>query len=116
LGHASARTVEWVVMEIADGLLQRETAALLTSPAFKAQIAACLFAAGSPLAAIAGVELLRKWSIEPLAITGLLTLSPLGMRETTTTTHLPCFTASQLQRRALDQRMAEDRRRAIAAS
>src|SRR5262249_25181018 len=116
LGHASERGVDWVVMEIADGLLQRETAALLASPAFTAQVDAWLFAAGSPLAAIASLELLRKWGIEPMAITGLLTMSPLSIRETITATRLPCLTAVELQRGALDQRLAEDSKRAIAAS
>ena len=38
LGHATASDAEWVVVEIADGLLQTETAALLRSPLFTATV------------------------------------------------------------------------------
>src|SRR5262249_33276753 len=96
LGHAAA-AAEHVVVEIADGLLQCETAALLTSPAFIRQVTAFGFATGDPLAAVAGVGLLASWGIRPVAISGLISMSPLAMREATTHTGVECLTAQQLQ-------------------
>ena len=52
--HAASRGAEWVVVEIADGLLQRETAALLQSPAFTATVRAWILAGGEPMAALSG--------------------------------------------------------------
>ncbi len=110
VAHASAHGTEWVVIEIADGPLQRETAALLQSPPFTETVDAWLFAASDPLAAAGGIELLRRWHIEPLALSGLLTMSPLGMREASAVTGLPCVTAAELARGALNERLAEARR------
>lgn len=97
LAHAAQRGASWAVVEIADGLLQSETAALIRSRAFVETIDAWFFAASDPLAALSGVELLRNCGISPLGITGLITMSPLAMREATTATKLPCFSAADLQ-------------------
>src|SRR5713101_5080399 len=97
ISRAAAAGASWAVVEIADGLLQRETAALLQDPGFAASVSAWIFAAGDPLAAAGGVGILRNWAIEPLAISGLVSMSPLGMKETQAATHLPCLTAGELQ-------------------
>ncbi len=94
---AADRGAEWAVVEIADGLLQGETAALLRTPAFAETVAAWFFAAGDPLAAVSGVDLLKNRGIRPLGITGRITMSPLGSREATMATNVPCFTAADLQ-------------------
>jgi hypothetical protein len=96
-----------VVVEIADGLLQRETAALLQHPGFTASVGAWIFAAGDPLAAAGGIRVLRGWGIEPLAITGVVSMSPVGMKETQAAAQLPCFTAGELQSGALNFRLQE---------
>jgi len=70
VSRAAVEGASWVVVEIADGLLQRETAALLQHPGFTASVAAWVFAAGDPLAAAGGVGVLRNWDIDPLAIRG----------------------------------------------
>ena len=97
ISRAAAAGASWAIVEIADGLLQRETAALLQDPGFAASVSAWIFAAGDPLAAAGGVGILRNWAIEPLAISGLVSMSPLGMKETQAATHLPCLTAGELQ-------------------
>lgn len=97
LAQAAARGAGWVVLEIADGLLQQETAALLRSPAFTREVSAWVFAAGEPLSAAAGVLLLRDWGIEPLAVSGRVTMSQLGTREAEAATGLACVSASELQ-------------------
>jgi hypothetical protein len=107
ISRAAAAGASWVVVEIADGLLQRETAALLQHPGFAATVGAWIFAAGDPLAAVGGVGVLRNWAIEPLAISGVVSMSPLGMKETQAATQLPCLTAGELQSGALNARLQE---------
>jgi hypothetical protein len=97
LGQAAAAGAEWVVIEIADGLLQGETAALLRDPAFTATVDSWVFAAGDPLAAVSGVRMLHDWGIRPIGISGRVTMSPLAMREASTATGLTCFSAAELQ-------------------
>src|SRR5437588_12477354 len=79
-------------------LLQNETAALLQSPRFRDTVDAWIFAAGDPLAATGGVSVLRSWGIEPLAISGLVSMSPLCQKEAQMGTGLPCLTAQELER------------------
>ena len=40
---------------------------------------------------------MREWGIEPLAISGIVSMSALGIRETQLATELPCLTAQGLQ-------------------
>jgi len=70
-----------IVLEVADGLCQRETAALIASEAFRALVDGVLFAAGEALGARAGVEELTRAGFTPLAVSGLITASPLASRE-----------------------------------
>ena len=97
VGHAASLGAQWVIVEIADGLLQPETAALLQSPAFTQSVSYWVFATSDPLAADGGVRLLRKWGIEPVAISGILSMSPLAMREAQSATKVRCLTAKELQ-------------------
>ena len=107
ISRAGAAGASWVVVEIADGLLQCETAALLQHPGFTARVDAWVFAAGDPLAAAGGVSILRSWGIEPLAISGVVSMSPLGMKETQAATQLMCLSASELQSGALNAHLQE---------
>jgi len=107
LAHAAAAEVDWVVMEIADGLLQKETAALLQCRAFTSRINFWLFATREPLGAVGGISLLRTWGIEPAAISGLLSMSPLGIRETEAATGIRCITAKDLQHGKLNKQLME---------
>jgi hypothetical protein len=101
VAHATSQGAEWIVMEIADGLLQTETAALLRCKAFTERVSAWVFAAGDPMSAAAGVRLLREWDLEPVAVSGRVTMSPLAMREAEAATGVPCHTAGALQGGAL---------------
>jgi hypothetical protein len=116
LGLAAERGATWAVVEIADGILQAETAALVRTPKFASTVDRWLFAAGDPLAAMSGVQLLREWGIEPVGITGRVTMSPLGMREATAATQLPCFLAADLQGGLINARLAAGAERERATS
>ncbi len=72
---------EAIVIEIADGLFQDETARLLVDPVFTGRVDAVLFASQDALGATAGVRWLSDRGLAPLAVSGLLTSSPLAMRE-----------------------------------
>src|SRR5713226_7442373 len=91
IGLAMAQGAEWAVVELADGLLQGETAALLQSPRFTSTVNEFIFAAGEPMAAVGGVCLLRSWAIEPLAVSGVVSMSALNVREVEAATGLRCL-------------------------
>ena len=78
-----------VVLEVADGLFQRETAQLLCSEAFARQVDAVVFAAGDAMGSAAGVQWLKSRGLPVVAASGLLTASPLAMREAANATGLP---------------------------
>ncbi len=78
---------EVAVLELADGLLQEETRHLLGRLAGVAD--AVVLAAVDALSAQAGVEVLRGLGVPVAAISGLLTRSPLAVRETERATDLP---------------------------
>lgn len=107
ISHAVAAEVDWVVIEVADGLLQKETAALLQCPAFTSRINSWLFATREPLGAVGGISILRNWGIQPVAISGLISLSPLGILEVEAATGIQCVTARHLQRGKLNKQLIQ---------
>lgn len=72
---------EYVVVEIADGLFQRETRMLLKNPVFMSTVHQVAFSAGDSLAAAQGIHTLESWGIMPAALSGLFTASPLLIKE-----------------------------------
>ncbi|MGE5093836.1 MAG: DUF1611 domain-containing protein [Betaproteobacteria bacterium] len=70
-----------IVLEVADGLFQCETAALLESRGFGEVVDGIVFASGEAMGAKAGVEMLQARGHCVLAVSGLLTASPLATRE-----------------------------------
>lgn len=89
---------DYIVMEIADGLYERETKMLLRQGDFMSTISQVMFSAGDSLAAINGVQLLNNWGIEPFGISGLLTASPLLIREVKNNCFLPVYTLEDLSK------------------
>lgn len=87
---------DYVIMEIADGLYQRETRMLLNNYKFISTVDSVIFSAGDSMAAINGVQVLRRWGIYPSMLSGLLTTSPLLIREVRENTHIPVFTIEEL--------------------
>lgn len=81
VAHVAALGSDIVVLEIADGVFQQETAALLQSPEFQRHIDGILFAAGDALGVVGGVNWLNARNLPVLAVSGLMTTSPLAMRE-----------------------------------
>mgnify|MGYP006202585897 CR=1 FL=1 len=94
LAHAQVRTLlasmieelstpgtDVVVIEIADGVYQEETARLLEDPLFADLVDHVVFAAADALGAAAGVDLLQRAGHRIAACSGVLTASPLAARE-----------------------------------
>ena len=75
------RGADVAVVEIADGIFQSETAALLASPVVRLLLDGVLFASGDALGAQAGAERLRAMGYDVRAVTGRFTASPLAVRE-----------------------------------
>lgn len=87
---------DYVVIEIADGLLQRETHMLLSSPDFMRTVDEVLFSCSDSLGALGGLQVLNGLGIHPFAISGLLTISPLLVEETRAFVREPIFTIEEL--------------------
>ena len=94
--HVAVAGVECVVLEVADGLLQAETSALVKSMRFVKNVDAVLFAAPDAMSALAGVEWLRKHHLPVVAVSGVVTASPLAAREAQQAVGLPVHTADEL--------------------
>ncbi|MDO5673873.1 MAG: DUF1611 domain-containing protein [bacterium] len=88
---------EVAVVEFADGLLQAETAALLQDPEVRALFKGFLYAAPDSLAALGGYQALAAVDIRPLALTGLISRSPLNIQEAEAATGLTVLTREALR-------------------
>jgi hypothetical protein len=96
LNNSKANELDYVIMEIADGIYQRETEMLLSNGRFMSGIDSVVFSASDSLAAVQGVRALQEMHIIPTALCGLFTASPLLVREVKTKVHIPIFTIGQL--------------------
>ncbi len=85
-----------VVVEVADGVFQRETAELLGAPEFARLVDGFLFACGDALAADAGVRWMREHGLPLVALGGRITQSPLAMREARERAGVPILGTSDL--------------------
>jgi len=81
--------VDCVVLEVADGLFQRETAMLLESRHFARAVNGVVFAAPDAMGALAGTQWLQERGLPVLAVSGLMTASPLATREAQSAVGLP---------------------------
>jgi hypothetical protein len=78
-----------IVVEIADGLLQPETSNLIVDPWFHHIVSKVVFSAGDAMGAMTGLAELRRRSLDAVAVAGLLTASPLAVRETERVVDVP---------------------------
>lgn len=95
--HLAKAGMDVIVLEVADGLYQEETAALLGSAAFKKLVNSVIFAAGDAMGAMAGVEWLRRKGLPVIAVSGLLTASPLAIIEAANATGISIFDKNMLR-------------------
>jgi len=84
----------WVV-EVADGVIQRETAMLLNSEEVTSRIHKLIFCASDAFGAIGGLGVLTRFGLEPDAISGVCSSSPLLVRELSEFTNIPFFNSAE---------------------
>lgn len=72
---------DFIVIEIADGLLQRETNMLLKDQLFMSNIDGVIYSAGDSLSVLGGLQTLKAMEIKPFAISGCFTISPMLVEE-----------------------------------
>ncbi|MES2301457.1 MAG: DUF1611 domain-containing protein [Pseudomonadota bacterium] len=97
LGHCAAQQPDVIVMEVADGLLQRETSALLNSARLRDALHGVVFAAGDAMGALAGHDWLASAGHRILGVSGLLSASPLATREAEAALGRSILTLDQLR-------------------
>lgn len=96
ISHLGRVGLDAIVVEVADGILQSETAELLSAPGFAFYCDRVIFTASDAMGAVAGTQWLHARGLDVCAVSGLLSSSPLAVREAAAATGLPV-----LSRRAL---------------
>lgn len=81
VGAAAADGAEIVIVEIADGVFQQETAAILAGSRIIERMDTLMFAAPDALGAVGGIRVLEAHDLRPFAISGMVTRSPLAAEE-----------------------------------
>ncbi len=96
VAQLSAEGVDQILIEIADGILQAETRALIQSPVFSRLVDQVVFSAADALGAQGGIAWLREQGVEVVGVSGALTCAPLAMRECAGLIDLPILDLSTL--------------------
>ena len=92
----------YIVVEFADGIFQRETAMLLKMPEVRKRISKLVFCAPDSTAVFGGLKMLKdEFNLEPDAISGLCSSSPLAIREINSFTDLPILQSMEKDYRKL---------------
>ncbi|TPN85430.1 hypothetical protein [Aquimarina algicola] len=87
---------DYIIVEIADGLLQRETHALIHDNGFMKGIYGILFSATDSMSAISGADMLSKLHHNLIGVSGLFTASPLLVNEVREKSEHNVFTKDDL--------------------
>jgi len=96
VNHVTQQGVDAVILEIADGVLQRETATLLSGSTFSHVVGGLVLAAQDSMGALAGFNCLRGRPTPVLALSGVLTSAPLLVGEAHHATGLPVYDRAAL--------------------
>lgn len=89
-------TVDTILIEVADGILQEETRRLVQSETFARLVDNVIFAAGDALGAAAGVDWLQAQGLNVIGVSGALTAAPLAIRECAGLVDLPLLPLATL--------------------
>lgn len=87
---------DYTIIEIADGLYQRETKMLLSNNRFKETVYSIIFSAGDSLAAINGLNTLNSMGLYPFVLSGLFTASPMLVEEVKNNSSVPVLTIEEI--------------------
>lgn len=97
LAHLAEADADIAVVEIADGLLHAETAQLIAMGHDRGWFDAVVFAAADAMGAAFGCGWLEQRGIVPLAVSGLVSASPLAAREAEAATGIAVATLAELR-------------------
>ena len=88
----SKKTYDYWIVEIADGILQRETAMLLKNDIIRNRIYKLIYSAPDALSVLGGIKILKEdFGLVPDAISGICSGSPLSMAEAKEKSDIPIF-------------------------
>ena len=90
----------WVV-ELADGVIQRETAMLLRAHEVTSRIHKLIFCANDAFSAIGGLSMLKRLDLQADALSGVCSSSPLHIRELNGFTDIPVFNSIEADKNQL---------------
>jgi hypothetical protein len=96
LGNLQAANPDYIILEVADGVLQRETRMMLGSGAIRDSVDHVFFAAGDSLSAEHGVRIIREYGLPLRAIAGSVTQSPLASQEAEEAVGMPCMSIERI--------------------
>jgi len=96
LGNLRASDPDYIILEIADGIFQRETRMLLESAEFRRSADHVFFAASDSLSAESGVRSIREYGLPLRATAGSVTQSPLASREAEEALGMPCMSTERI--------------------
>ena len=91
----------WIV-ELADGIIQRETAILLHSSDLTSRLHRLIFCAADAFGAIGGLRILKeRFGLIPAAMSGVCSSSPLHLRELSEFSDIPVFNSAEADAKKL---------------
>jgi hypothetical protein len=87
----------FLVVELADGILQRETAMMLSNQTVRDRIHRLVFAARDTFGALGGIQVLKsEFGLTPDAISGIVASSPLLVREFAEQSAIPIINSADI--------------------
>ena len=107
VGNAAAGGAEIAIVEFADGVLQGETHQILKDSRIRERLDGIVFASGDAAGAVGSVMTLRAMGYEPLAVSGLISCSPLASQEAEAVVDLPILTCAELHTPEIVERIIE---------
>jgi hypothetical protein len=109
LGNLRASDPDYIILEIADGIFQRETRMMLDSGAIRDSVDHVFFAASDSLSAESGVRSIREYGLPLRATAGSVTQSPLASREAEEALGMPCMSIERIMDGTLKEMLGTGR-------
>lgn len=97
LADAAANGARIAVVELADGVFQEETARLLRRSKVRDALNGLVLAVPDALGAVGGMKILREMRLEPIAVSGMVTCSPLAVAEAQALIPVPFASCDELR-------------------
>ena len=96
---------DYLVYEVADGILQRESRILLNDPGFRETVAGVVYSAPDSLSCESGARILESSGYYVIAMSGIVANSSLGIAEVEAATGIPCVNGRMILAGELVERL-----------